>query len=82
MTENVVSALARDYICEVMLKAEEVGYEVLLQIHDEVILHVPEEKSEEALQFLLDMLRTAPSWLPGLPLEAEGWIAKCLGRQA
>ena len=62
-----------------MLKAEEVGYEVLLQIHDEVILHVPEEKSEEALQFLVDMLRTAPSWLPGLSLEGEGWIAKRLG---
>jgi len=81
LAENIVQALARDFICEVMLKAEEAGYEVLLQVHDEVVLQVPEEKAEEARGFLLRSLRTAPEWMPALPLNAETWARPHYGEK-
>ena len=37
------------------------GYELLLQIHDEVILEGPSESAEEALQIVVDtMVRISP----------------------
>ncbi len=79
LTENLVQALARDYICEIMLRAEEAGYPVLLQIHDEIILHIPEEDVADALEFLTTSLKTPPDWLPGLPVDGQGWVRRTLG---
>ena len=74
LAENVVQALARDFICESMLRAEEEGYNVLLQIHDEIVLDVPERDAEEAHRFLMEVLCTPPQWMSGLPVDAEAWV--------
>ena len=80
IAENVVQAVARDFICDVMLRAEEAGYPVLLHIHDEIVVQVPKVQMTEAEQFLLESLRIPPGWLPDLPLDAESWNAKRYGR--
>ncbi|NEK64606.1 MAG: hypothetical protein G3W71_20115 [Xanthomonas perforans] len=41
-----------------------------------MLLEVPEERAEQRLQQLIDRLRRAPRWAPGLPLNAEGFISK------
>lgn len=78
IAENITQAIARDYVCEAMLQAEEKGYPVLLNVHDEIVLHVECAKVEEAKAFLLSALRTPPSWMDKLPCDAECWDRKRL----
>lgn len=78
-TENIVQALARDVIAEQMLRVrahiEPFGGKILSTTHDEIVACVPEAKGQETLAFMLETMKTAPSWAAGLPLNAEGGIA-------
>lgn len=79
VVENVTQALARIVIGENMLRADRHGYRVVLQVHDEVVLVVPEHLAEEAYRNTISWMRTPPIWAPGLPLDAEGGIADRYG---
>ena len=54
-------------------------YPVVLQVHDEIALVVPEAEAEEALAYTLEVMSTSPSWWPDIPLAAEGAIADTYG---
>ena len=49
-------------------------YRVVLMVHDEVILCVPKEQAEEALEETLIAFHTAPDWCLDLPVAGEGGI--------
>jgi len=80
LTENVIQALARIVVCEQMLDIDEVlqevGGSVVLTVHDEVVAVVPDEHAEAMYAMAIDVMRTAPQWAEGLPLDAEGGVAK------
>jgi DNA polymerase len=80
LTENVIQALARIVVCEQMLDIDEVlqevGGSVVLTVHDEIVAIVPDEHAEAMYEMALDVMRTAPQWAEGLPLDAEGGVAK------
>jgi DNA polymerase len=59
-----------------MLNLEQAGYEVINCIHDEVLLLVEEQNGESALEDVLKIMTTPPSWAPDFPLAADGWISK------
>ena len=74
--QRVIQSLARDIICEHMLKIDK-RYLVVGTVHDEIICLVAEDEVEEAEKFMLEVMRTPPSWCdgsngqPSLPLDAE-----------
>lgn len=74
--QRCVQSLARDIICEHMLKIDK-RFMVVGTVHDEIICLVADDEVEEAKAFMLSVMRTPPSWCDGsdgglaLPLDAE-----------
>jgi DNA polymerase len=65
--ENICQAVAND-----VLRASLRGLDgVVLHVHDEIVLEVPEAKADAAAQSLSVTMCTPPAWANGLPLKAE-----------
>jgi DNA polymerase len=67
--QRCIQSLARDIICEHMLKIDK-RYLVVGTVHDEIICLVAEDEVEDAEKFMLQVMRTPPAWAPDLPLDA------------
>jgi DNA polymerase len=74
LSNNMVQGLARDLFWAAMLDVAP-HEKIVHHVYDEVILEVPIERAELRLEQLIDRLRKAPRWAPGLPLNAEGFVA-------
>lgn len=70
LTENVVQAIARDILGEVLLRARRAGMDVVFHVHDEIIVDAPATVTLDAVAALFD---TPPEWCPGLPLKGAGY---------
>lgn len=56
---------------------DRVGEGVVLAVHDEVVAVVRDDRAEDALKFMLDVMHNNnPDWCPDLPLAAEGAIGQ------
>lgn len=75
LSNNMVQGLARDLFWSAML-AVAPAEQIVHHVYDEMILEVPEDRAELRLQQLIERLRKAPAWAPGLPLNAEGFVSK------
>lgn len=73
LTENLVQSLSRHLIAQAMIRIAP-HYRVVLTVHDELVLCVPEARGEEALAYAIGVMREAPEWARGCPLDAEGGI--------
>ena len=81
ITENIIQALARIVICEQMLAIQKLpDFEVVLTVHDEIIAIGSDNNPEERMDTMLSIMRTAPSWAPDLPLDAEGGWDICYSK--
>ncbi len=67
--ENITQAVANDLLRHSLRRLEEEGFEVVLHVHDEIVLETAEP--EAAAAALLKIMTTAPAWAYGLPLNAE-----------
>ena len=47
---------------------------MLFHVHDELTCLVKEDKAEDALRDILQVMRTPPPFMTGIPLDAEGKI--------
>ena len=74
--QSAVQGTARDFLAMAMLNLEGRGYNVCNSIHDEVLLLVDESKQDVALDEVINIMTTPPSWAPDFPLAAEGWVGK------
>lgn len=74
LTENLSQGLARDIFSDMMLRVDAAGFPVILHVHDEMVCEVPEAQAEEALAKILEIMHTPPSWIPDIPVAAEGHI--------
>lgn len=72
LSENITQAVARDCLAEAVERLEAAGYPVVFHVHDEVVIDVPAERAD--LEDVVQIMRKAPSWAAGLPLNAEGWV--------
>jgi DNA polymerase I-like protein with 3'-5' exonuclease and polymerase domains len=76
LAENLVQAMARDVFMECVRKIREVDLNVIMRVHDEVVVCVREDRAEEAKEFILGVMSTPPEWAKTLPLAAEAKITK------
>jgi len=66
--ENITQAAANDVLRHSL---RQLDGNVVLHVHDEIVLEVPESVADGAVKTLHDVMCTAPGWANGLPLEAE-----------
>lgn len=71
LVENIVQATARDLLALAMLRLRDAGYEIVMHIHDEAVLEVPDGVS--SVDEVCRMMAMAPDWAAGLPLRADGY---------
>ena len=74
--ENITQAAAND-VLRVSLRQLQ---NVVLHIHDEIVLEVPESEAEAACARLRDVMCSPPAWAPDLPLNAEVKIMYLYGK--
>ena len=78
LTENIVQAVARCVMTDGMLRIQK-RYSCVLTVHDEVVVMVPEEESQEAKDWVLAQMVVVPNYMPGIPLAADIDVAKRYG---
>ena len=69
--ENITQAIARDILCEAMDRLEKKGYHIVMTVHDEVVLEVPE--GESSVEEVCSIMKENPSWLNNFPSACEGY---------
>ena len=72
LVENVVQATARDCLAEAMTRVAAMGYQIVMHVHDEMIVDVPKEDTD-ALQRINAAMGAPIEWAPGLPLRGDGY---------
>ncbi|MDO5015271.1 MAG: DNA polymerase [Clostridia bacterium] len=75
IVENIVQATARDILASAMLKLDKAGYDIVMHVHDEVVIEVP-KNDNAALNDIIKIMTTNDKWNQGLPLNADGYECK------
>jgi DNA polymerase len=76
LCENAVQATARDLLADTLVRAERDGLDPVQHAHDEAGCQVPERAGKEGLEWLRQIMQTPPDWAKGLPVVADGFLAK------
>ena len=74
--QNSVQALARDCFGFILKNLNDAAFDVVLHVHDEVVVEVEEEKAEEIKNEIQQIMMTGPKWMKNVPLSSEAIIAK------
>lgn len=73
LTENIVQAIARDFMAEAMLRIEAAGaWQIVLSVHDELAAE-RDLKARVGLKEFKLLMEQIPSWGEGCPIAVEGW---------
>lgn len=67
--ENIVQAIAKDILAEAMMRLEKKGFNIVMHIHDEVVI----ESDSSSVEEINKIMSLVPSWAPGLILDADGF---------
>ena len=77
LTENVVQAIARDLLANAIFNVFDLGFNIVLHVHDEIVAEIPKDGNEErTLQMMSDAMCSAPGWAKGIPLRAAGYVTE------
>ncbi len=71
IVENIVQATARDCLREAMFRVDEAGFDIVMHVHDEVVLDVPKEVG--SVEEINKIMGVDIEWAPGLLLKADGY---------
>lgn len=71
LVENIVQAFARDCLAETMFNVTKAGFNIVMHVHDELILDVP--KGVSSVEEVCKLFAKPISWAPGIPLTADGY---------
>ncbi len=71
VTNNVTQGVARCVMTDGMLRTSK-RYFVAGTVHDEQIVVVPDSEVEDAKTWVLAQMTMEPSYMPGIPLDADG----------
>ncbi|MGO3752004.1 MAG: DNA polymerase [Peptoniphilaceae bacterium] len=67
--ENIVQAIARDILAEAMMRLEKKGFNIVMHIHDEVVI----ESDSSSIEEINKIMSIVPCWATGLILDADGF---------
>jgi DNA polymerase bacteriophage-type len=81
--ENATQAVAYDLLADALARIEhaQAGTEgarlqVILTVHDDILLEASEAHKNTVLYTLLSLMKVSPHWAKGLPVAAAGWTGK------
>lgn len=73
LVENGVQAMARDVMAEGMLRLEAAGFEVFMQVHDDIVAPGRKDQVEE----FQGLMEVRPKWWQDLPLNVDAhWMKR------
>ena len=72
LVENIVQATARDCLAISMQRVTALGYNIVMHVHDEIIVDCPIEDTDAMERINACMAEPIP-WAPGLPLRGDGY---------
>lgn len=72
LVENIVQAIARDLLVNGMKNVAEAGHQIVMHVHDEVIIDEP-LNSGFTIEDACRLMSKLPAWAGGLPLTADGY---------
>lgn len=72
LTENIIQGICRDVLADALLRLERAGFRIVLHVHDEVIAELVDPTRFDELVAIMSQ---PPTWAPGLPLVAEGYVS-------
>ena len=75
LVENIVQATARDCLAVTMDRVSQLGYKIVMHVHDEIIVDAPED-DPHALDNILRVMAQEIPWAPGLPLKGDGYYTE------
>ena len=70
LVENIVQATARDCLAVAMTRVSAKGYNIVMHVHDEMIVDVPNEDTE-APEIINGIMAQPIDWAEGLPLKGD-----------
>ena len=71
--ENITQAVSRDVLYEKMTQMEQEGISIVFSVHDEAVADVRTDDPAGVLNRMEEIMCAPLSWLPELPLGADGW---------
>jgi DNA polymerase len=74
LAENIVQALARDILAAAMPRLENVGYEVVLHVHDEAISE--RDAGQGSVEEFTRLMTVVPEWAAGWPISVGAWTGR------
>lgn len=74
LVENIVQGIARDCLAEAMMRVAGLGYQIVMHVHDEMIVDTDDPEPMEALKKINKQMGTAIDWAQGLPLKGDGYV--------
>ena len=72
LVENVVQAIARDLLVAGMKNVAEAGHQIVMHVHDEIVIDEP-KNSGFTVSDACQLMSRLPAWAGGLPLSADGY---------
>jgi len=78
--ENITQAVANDLLRHSLARLDDMGLDVVLTVHDEIVLEVSKDQSDWAAEQLVKVMCDAPVWCGGLPLNAEVAVMERYGK--
>jgi len=76
LAENATQGFCRDLLATAMTAIEAESIPIVFHVHDEPVAEVAQFRAAYALERMVAIMSTTPSYAPGLPLVAEGYHAK------
>ena len=70
LVENIVQATARDCLAVAMTRVSTLGYKIVMHVHDEMIVDVPNTDTEAPSRINAIMAQPI-DWAEGLPLKGD-----------
>ncbi len=74
LVENITQATARDCLFYAMTSLEAACYQIVFDIHDEVVVEALESMAD--LEKVVEIISRPIPWAPDLPLNADGWVGE------
>ncbi len=74
LVENIVQGISRDILANAMVNLRKKGFEIVMHVHDEVVVEV--EKRKFSVEDVCNIMTILPDYAASLPLKAEGYTCE------